>query len=412
MSKQVGPLLAYAPSPPAATPTPRGRGRARLRRAVFAVVLVSLALPVYAVIALSIKHASPPAAGPAVAPPPIDLGITVTSPAAPATQPTALLMPPPPRFDVAKVRAGSVRPHLEGLKLDNLAARDRAEDVVRAHFAHARGGARTFAGEIIGPLDGIKSLYLVSKGGALRWWREDPTYDPLRRHVAWNYEKHVTSGPKIERAIRDALVQFEADLRANRNHALQQIARDLSADTLAVKIRIDPTKLSEGCDAQVRHAVATLMAQNVAEGAAVESFAVIVASEGLGAASGVVVRLVVTKLATVPLSAAVGGTGAGATIGSVVPGVGNAAGAVTGLLVGVTVDCVLTHRQTKRVTKQVQEVLAGTEQAVIEGHGGKAGLQRVFADALRAQDEAIDRLIADELYAAADPAAAAERSGS
>jgi hypothetical protein len=64
------------------------------------------------------------------------------------------------------------------------------------------------------------------------------------------------------------------------------------------------------------------------------------------------------------------------------------------------------------VTKSVQEVLASTEQAVIEGHNGAAGLQRVFSDALRAQDEAIDRLIADELYAAADPAAAAaERSG-
>ena len=408
MTMQVDPVLGYA-TPPAATP--RGRARSWLRRAVMAVIVVSLALPVYAVIALAMKSASPPAAAPAAAPPPMDMGVTVTTPPAPATQPTALLMPPPPRFDVAKVTATSVRPHLEALKLDNATARGRAEAVVRAHFAQAGAGAKTFAGEIIGPLDGIKSLYLAGKGGAGRWWREDPRYDPLRAHVAWNYEKHVTSGPKIERAIRDALAQFDADLRANRNHALQSIARDLSADTLAMKITIDPAKLGESCDAQVQHAVALLMAQNVAEGAAVESFAVIVASEGLGAASGIVVRLVVTKLATIPLSAAVAGTGTGATLGSIVPGVGNAAGAVTGLLVGITVDCVLTHRQTKRVTKSVQDVLASTEQAVIEGHNGAAGLQRVFSDALRAQDEAIDRLIAAELYAAADPAAA-ERSGS
>jgi hypothetical protein len=404
MSKQLDRVLAYAP-----VGTPRGRGRSWLRRVVLAVVVVSLALPLYAVVALAMKSASPPAAAPAVAPP-MDLGMTVTPPPAPATQPTVLLMPPPPRFDVAKVRAASVRPHLEAMKLDNATARGRAEAMVRAHFAQAHAGAGIFAGEIIGPLDGIKSLYLAGKGGAGRWWREDSNYDPLRAHVAWNYEQHVTSGPKIERAIRDALAQFDADLRANRNHALQAIARDLSADTLAVKIALDPHKLGASCDAQVRHAVAQLMAQNVAEGAAVESFAVIVASEGLGAASGIVVRLVVTKLATIPLSAAVAGTGTGATLGSIVPGVGNAAGAVTGLLVGITVDCVLTHKQTQRVTKSVQDVLASTEQAVIEGHNGAAGLGRVFSDALRAQDEAIDRLVADELYAAADPAAA-ERSG-
>jgi hypothetical protein len=379
---------------------------------VIAAVALSLALPVFAMIALAVNRASPAAPAPPVARP-ADLGVTVTPP--PSTQPTALLFPPPPRFDVAKVRAGSVRPHLEALKLESAAARDRAETMVRAHFAQASAGAPKFAGEIIGPLDGIKSLYLVTKGGALRWWREDPSFDPLRAHVAWNYEQHVTSGPKIEKVIRDALAQFEADLRANRNHAIQQIARELSAETLTVKIEIDPQKLAASCDAEVRHAVAQLMSQQLAESTAVESAAIIVAAEGLGAASGIVVRLVVTKLATVPLSAAVGGTGAGATIGSIFPGVGNAAGAVTGLLVGITVDCVLTHRQTKRVTKSVREVLAGTEQAVIEGHDGAAGLQRVFSEALRAQEQAIDRLIADELYAAAAPVptpADAQRSGS
>jgi len=405
MPKPVDPMLAYAP--------PARSRSSWLRRVVLAVVVASLALPIFAVIALAVKRVSPPAPAPAAAPP-LDLGVSVTPPPAPATQPTALLMPPPPRFNVAKVQAAAVRPHLETLKYDNAIARNRAEAMVRAHFAQAGAGAAEFANEIIGPLDGIKSLYLVSKGGALRWWREDGGYDPLRAHVAWNYEQHVTSGPKIERAIRAALAQFETDLRANRNVALQAIARDLSADTLAIKITIDPDKLNASCDAQVRYAVAQLMAQNVAENAAVESFAVIVASEGLGAASGIAVRLVVTKLATIPLSAAAAGTGTGAAAGSLVPGVGNAAGAVTGLLVGVAVDCVLTQRQTRRVTKSVQEVLASTEQAVIDGHDGQAGLGRVFSDVLRAQDEAIDRLIADELYAAADPAAAAatERSGS
>src|SRR5687767_2828965 len=139
MPKQVDSKLAYAPATSsAATLTSRGRARTWLRRAVLAAVVVSLALPVYAVIALAMKRVAPPPTAPAVAPP-MDLGMTVTPPAAasPATQPTALLMPPPPRFDVARVRAASVRPHLEALKLDNAAARGRAEAMVRAHFAQA-----------------------------------------------------------------------------------------------------------------------------------------------------------------------------------------------------------------------------------------------------------------------------------
>ena len=381
------------------------RPRRWLRRIVWTAAIVLLSLTIFMVVALGLDRAAP-AAQPAVVKP-ADLGISVSAapPAAPEA-PEPLLMPPPPRFDVAKVQASSVRPHLEALRVENAAARSRAQARVRSHFRQADAGAAKFAAAVIGPLDAVKTLYLAGKGGIRRWRHKDRRLDPLRDHVAWNYQEHVTSGAKIEAVVRHALVQFESDLRANRNRAVQSITQDLAAEELAVTIAIDREKLAAACDAEVRAAVAQLMSDRVAERAAVASIGTEIAANGLGAASAYAGRLIVLRLVAVPVSGAVGGTSIGASLGSFAPGIGNAAGAVTGLLVGITVDLCITHRQTVKVTDSVRRTLATAEHSLMNGHDGAAGLRRIFDHALTVQNEAIDRLIADELYAAAAPAVA------
>ena len=329
---------------------------------------------------------------------PAEMGVTAA-----ATQPAEAL-PPPPLFDVEKVHQSSVRPHLEMLLERNAAARDRARAVVDAHFDQARAGADTFARSIIGPFDSMKTLYLMGKGATLRKWHRDRSIDKVRDHVAWNYQQHVTSGPKMEAAIKSALRQFEADVRANRNIALQSIRRDLDAGQLPVVVIIDEEKLSARCDAEARAAVAKLMSQNLAQEAAVQSLATVIATEGLSmVATHLVGRVVVVRLAAMPVSAVVGGTGGGATIGSAVPGLGTAVGAATGLLVGLAVDNYLSKKQVREATASVRSVLDTTQSSLMQGHAGAAGLNRVFDDVLEAQQAAIDRLIAEELTRAATP---------
>ena len=363
------------------------------------VTLLAVGVPLLGLAALVVDRLWKAEPLPAPVAAPAELGVTAA-----ATQPIVPPAPPPPLFDVEKVRDARVRPHLENLRADNAAARDRARAAVNAHFDHARAGADDFARAIIGPLDSMKTLYLMGKGATLRKWKRDRSIDKVRDHVAWNYQKHVTSGPKMEAAIRAALRQFEADVRANRNHALQAINRDLAAEALPVVVVIDEQKLGERCDAEARSAVAALMSQNVAQDAAVQSLATVMAAEGLGmAATHLVGRVVVVRLAALPVSAVVGGTGGGATIGSAVPGLGTAIGATTGLLVGLAVDNYLSRKQVREVTASVRDVLGTTQAALLDGHAGAAGLDRVFDDALKAQESAIDRLIAQELHAAATP---------
>ena len=382
--------LAYA------APSPKRRW---LRYVAYAIVIAAVGVPVLGGIAAWIDVISP-AAPPLPVTKPADLG--VSAPAA--------VVAPMPLFDADQVFGRSVRPHLESLKLDNLAARDRARRTIDAHFDHARAGADVFARSIIGPLDSMKTLYLMGKGGTTRWWREDKSINPVRNHVAWNYQKHVTSGPKLEAVVKAALVQFEADLRANRNHTLQSINRDLAAEELPVAVVIDEKALAARCDAEVRDAIVMLTSDRVAENAAIGSVGTLAASEAATfAARYLVGRVIVVRLAAIPVSAAVGGTGAGAAVGSAVPGAGTAVGAVTGFLAGLAVDSYMSSKQVDKVTNSVRDVLTTTQYALLEGHNGAAGLNDVLKDALTTQQKAIDRLITGDLHAAATPAAQEEK---
>src|SRR5688500_17193119 len=145
-----------------------------LRYVAYALVAAAVGVPVLGGIAAWIDVLSPAAPPPPVTKP-VDLGVTAPAAAAPAQ--------PAPLFDAQQVHARSVRPHLESLKLDNLAARDRARRSIEAHFDHARAGAEPFARSIIGPLDSMKTLYLMGKGGSKRWWKQDNSINPVREHV-------------------------------------------------------------------------------------------------------------------------------------------------------------------------------------------------------------------------------------
>ena len=129
----------------------------------------------------------------------------------------------PAKFDSTAVFDSQIRPVLATMETRNREAAGRALAAIHNHFKNARLGVPDFAESISGPLDNFKSLYLGSKGYVERWWYERDDLQPMADHVQWNYENHVTSGPKMKVAITAAMERFQRDVRANRNEAIQAI---------------------------------------------------------------------------------------------------------------------------------------------------------------------------------------------
>ena len=172
----------------------RRPSRARTSKRI-ALACVAFTAATAAVALTTMKHRLPttPPSKPAMG----ELGITPTT--------------TPAKFDSTAVFDSQVRPVLATMATRNREAADRALAAIHNHFKNARLGVPGFAESIIGPLDNFKSLYLGSKGYVERWWYERDDLQPMADHVQWNYENHVTSGPKMKAAITAAMEQFQQD---------------------------------------------------------------------------------------------------------------------------------------------------------------------------------------------------------
>jgi hypothetical protein len=370
-------VFKYAPSPP---------GETRSRR--FTIVVGTLfAIAIIAIIVLALSMRQHAGSTPAAKEP---TGLNPLTPAADVE-----------RFDSAAVFAERVQPVLSGLRQKNAEASGRAVARIRMHFDGAKSGAPGFAKSIIGPLDASKTTYLAAKGTFLRWWYEDPTIQPVAAHVTWNYEQHVTSGPKIRDAIIAAVTQLEQDLRANRNEALQAISSSLRATNLTPSIEIEPDQLSQFCQREFEAAIGQVNSNGVAENAALGS----AASLATGTAVTFIVEQAITRLITGAITTAggavAGGTGGGAVVGSWVPGGGTVIGAAAGLLGGCAVEIWMTHRNEKRTVEQVIASLTQLEEAIVQGDKDRPGIQKILSDAATRQADQLGVKLKQQLQEAA-----------
>jgi hypothetical protein len=320
----------------------------------------------------------------------VPLGIT------PAAMPAAA-----ERFDSAAVFAERVEPALRQLRENNKRASDRAIARIRGHFAIARDGAPAFAESIIGPLDAVKTTYLAGKGGLLRWWSKDRTRQPVADHVRWNYEQHVTCGPRIKEVILAAIVQLEQDFRASRNEALQTIGSTLRAANLPVSIDIDERMLDAYCQREFEAAIVSINASHVAEKAAIGSASALALST---AATIIADRAIIYALGNAITAAGgsvAGGTTGGAALGSWVPGAGTAIGAGTGLLAGIAVDMWISHKNKRQTINQVNVALEQIENAIVMGDSKHPGMRRILSEAAKRQAEQLASKLKEQLHEAA-----------
>ena len=294
---------------------------------------------------------------------------------------------PARKFDSAKAFDECVAPVLNELQQSNAEAVTRAITNIHTQFDNARHGAPQFAQSIIGPLNGIKTAYLAGKGKLERWWYKDPQIQPVLNHLRWNYEQHVTSGPKIRNNVLASVMRLEQDFRANRNQALQKIHSSIRIANLPTSAQIDRNQLDEYCQAEFLQAIQNINAEHLAgkdaigpaEGLAISTAATIVVEQAI---------LFVLDDAAVAAGGSVAtGAAGGATAGSWAPGAGTALGAAAGLLVGAAVDYWTSHNDQQRTTEQVIASLTQIEQAIIQGDGKHPGVEKILSGAARNQTQ-------------------------
>lgn len=305
------------------------------------------------------------------------------------------------KFDVNAVLNERVEPALQVLQKRNSEAVQRAIAKIHGHFDSARKGAPDFAESIIGPFDATKTTYLAGKGMVLRWWYHDSRIQPVADHVRWNYEQHVTSGPKIRDAILGAIAELEQELRADRNEALQAIGSSLQAAHLPASVEIDEKQLDEYCQHEFEASIAGANTDHIAEKAAVGSAAAFAFSMAATIIAERAIMFVLGKAVATAGGAVIAGTAGGAAAGSWAPGVGNAIGAASGLLGGIAVDAWISHENKERTTKQVTTSLTQIENAIIHGDGKHPGVERVLSDAASRQGQQLRVKLEDQLKEAA-----------
>jgi hypothetical protein len=219
--------------------------------------------------------------------------------------------------------------------------------------------------------------------------------------VRWNYEQHVTSGPKIKEAILTAISQLEQDFRANRNEALQAIGSSLRAANLPASVEVDQKQLDEFCQQEFEAAMANVNTDHVAEKAAVGSAAALSLSTVATIVAERAIIYVLGDAVTAAGGSVAAGTAGGAAAGSWVPGAGTAIGAAAGLLGGIAVDMWISHENKLRTINSVTTSLTQVENAIMSGDTKNPGIQRILGDAGTRQVEQLRLKLKQKLDEAA-----------
>jgi hypothetical protein len=305
-----------------------------------------------------------------------------------------------PKFDAQGVFSAHVEPVLRQLHAQDDEACQRAIALIHGHFGDAKSGAPAFAAAIIGPLNGIKTTWLASKGVFERWWYEDPQIQPVADHVRWNYEQNVTSGPKIRDVILASIQQLQQDFSANRNEAIQAIGTNIKAADLPVAINVNQSELDEFCEREFEVAMAGVNNNHIAEKAAVGSASAFVLSSAATMLAERGIAFGLEDYIAAAGGATATGVGGGGTIGSMVPGAGTIIGATVGLLAGIGVDAWISHENKKTTIAEVDKSLTQIETSIMNGDGGHIGVDKVFHQAASGQAQELRTRLKEQIQEA------------
>lgn len=308
-----------------------------------------------------------------------------------------------PSDAAAQFYRNEIVPLLDAALQRNRQAADRAIELLHARFDAHRAGVKPFAHDVSG---WATRLAVIGYSAADLWSHvvsHDPKVNRVGDYIQQKFRAHVLSEGSLETDVDQVLMQFQADVEANRNQLLVEIKLPLHNfptpialnekdwQQFCATIAERAKKLNAGT---ARSSLVTGLASITGGWVGAESANVLVPKLLTGVGSAVAAEA--AEAATVSGgmwadAAAGGGTGTLAGPAGTVVGVG------VGLAIGVAIDWWTSDRLESHVTGQCQTFLNTVECQLVDGTEKYPGLRTSFEQTIKLADQAQRQAIIDAL---------------
>jgi hypothetical protein len=269
----------------------------------------------------------------------------------------------------------------------------RALDTLGQSIDKYRGGVDPF----IVDLRSWSTTYHIFLKSVVGWWHGD---ESLASYVDGRFRRHLFSDQTIADDVRNALVQLDEDLEANRNQLLVNLQTASASSGLAAPpkwptIEAFSRAVSEralaGMQPSARASVVSnVLASTVVDAPTAAFLPAVVAGAVKGAATAVM-RAAATSASETVLAeggVVVADAGSGGALGSEVPVIGNAVGFCVGLVVSVVALHYEGIVQDEKLRRDLNGYIDGLKTALV-GEPGE------LAKGMKAYVREIDRGEAD-----------------
>jgi hypothetical protein len=288
--------------------------------------------------------------------------------------------------------AQQAAPILEETARKNQDAIARALATLGESIDKYRGGVDPF----IADLRSWSTTYHIFLKSVVGWWHGD---ESLENYVDGRFRRHLFSDQTIADDVRNALVQLDADLEANRNQLLVNLQTASASSGMATppkwpKIETFSKAVSEralaGMEPSARASVVSNVLASTVVGAPTATFLPAVVAEAVKAAATGVMRAAATSASETVLAeggVVVADAGSGGALGSEVPVIGNAVGFCVGLAVSVVALHYEGIVQDEKLRRDLNGYIEGLKTALV----GDRGAPGELAKGMKAYVREIDR---------------------
>jgi hypothetical protein len=272
----------------------------------------------------------------------------------------------------------------------------RALDTLGDSIDRYRGGIDPF----IADLRTWSTTYHIFLKSVVGWWHGDQS---LANYVDGRFRRHLFSDQTIANDVKNALVQLDEDLEANRNQLLVNLQTASAASNMAAPPRWPTIEafsraVSERALAEMEPSARASVASNALASTVVDAptaaFLPAVVADAVKAAATGVVRAAATSASETVLAeggVVVADASSGGALGSEVPVIGNAVGFCAGLVVSVVALHYEGIVQDEKLRRDLNGYIDGLKAALVGDRGAPSELSKAMKDYVRD----IDRSEAD-----------------
>lgn len=318
----------------------------------------------------------------------------------PQMTPPSIQLPPD---NVAQFYRQEIVPLLDAALQRNRRAADRAIETLHERFNGHRAGIKPFSHDVSG---WATRLGVIGCFTADQWSHifGNSKSNRVGDYIQQKFRAHVLSEQSLETDVQQVLMQFQADLQANRNQLLAEIKLPLHSGARPIApsdkdwanlystIAEHAKKLSAGT---ARSSIVTGLASMAGGWAGAETGKLLVTKLLTGVGSAVAAEA--AEAATVTGGSMWADAAAGGGTGTLAGPAGTVIGVGIGLAMGVAIDWWMSDRLESHVTNQCEAFLETVERQLVDGTDACPGLRTSFEQALKLADQAQRQSIIDAL---------------